>query len=85
MPAAEQIAVLLIVSEGVLDEAPVERIPEIEQAVRTQFREQYEDIRNRIQDGEALSNEDREKILELGRQVMKELIHADTEQDAQED
>jgi F-type H+-transporting ATPase subunit alpha len=72
MPAAEQIAILLAVTSGVLDGVPVERIAGAERAVRRAAAERAPDVCRRIEAGDPLAQDDFDLLLELSRQAARE-------------
>lgn len=63
----EQIAVLLAVTEGLLDNVPVERIGEAEDAIRVRVRRDKSKPTAALDAGGRLSNEDRQAIVSLVR------------------
>ncbi|MGK7924648.1 MAG: alternate F1F0 ATPase, F1 subunit alpha [Spirulina sp.] len=65
MPAAEQIAVLLAVTQGLFDRLPPEEVSSAEKALCTAIVAQFPDICRRIEAGEKLSDRDRQTLLEL--------------------
>lgn len=67
-PVAEQIAVLLAVLEGLLDDLPPEDIPRAEEAIREATRRELPEQYQRIQAGEELQPEDREALLRVAGQ-----------------
>jgi F-type H+/Na+-transporting ATPase subunit alpha len=73
IPVEEQIAVLLAVTEGIFDEVPVEEIANAEAAVRAVTRERLRKVSQRIREGEELSDEDKNAILEATRAALAEL------------
>lgn len=73
MPAPEQIAVLLAVTEGLFDNVPIHRIGDAETYVRKVTREDLTDIARRILKGERLSNGDKEAILSAAEKAIKPL------------
>jgi F-type H+-transporting ATPase subunit alpha len=70
MPVAEQIAALLSVTGGVLDEVPIEQVGKAEAAIREAVREQLIDLYARIEAGEKLTQTDRDAILRVARDVV---------------
>ncbi len=70
IPVCEQIAVLLAVSEGLLDDVEVEAIPAAEQKIRAAIREGQPELCQKISRGEPLSDEDRAAILETAKQAL---------------
>ncbi|NLF31366.1 MAG: alternate F1F0 ATPase, F1 subunit alpha [Planctomycetes bacterium] len=69
MPAAEQVAVLLAVKEGLFDEVPVERISDAADRLRAMMKEQLRDVAERIESGQKLRDEDRDRLGDAGRQA----------------
>jgi len=67
LTVAEQIAVLLAVTEGVFDPVPLERMMNAEQAVREQTAARCPEIGARIAAGAPLSNADRDALLNAAR------------------
>ncbi|NVM23805.1 MAG: alternate F1F0 ATPase, F1 subunit alpha [Desulfobacterales bacterium] len=64
MTASEQIAVLLAVTRGVVDEVPLDRIVEAEAAIRKIAAEKQPDLCARIQAGEQLGDDDLSSLLD---------------------
>ena len=73
IPVPEQIAQLLAVTEGVFDDVPLSRMGEARQKVRQAMRGEVRDIKQRIMDGQKLSDEDKETLTELLRHAVREL------------
>jgi F-type H+-transporting ATPase subunit alpha len=71
IPVAEQIAVLLAVTAGTLDDVPVDRMGEAEAAVRSAVVEHLPDVCRRIQAGENLSDHDREALQNVSRAAVE--------------
>ncbi|MDB9361563.1 alternate F1F0 ATPase, F1 subunit alpha [Nodularia spumigena CS-588/02] len=69
LPVAEQIAVLLAVTEGIFDDIPLDKIEEAARAVRQQVTEQLSEVSGRIQAGEKLSDEDRNALLSVAQEA----------------
>ncbi len=69
LSVAEQIAVLLSVNEGVLDEIPLDQIQAAQMAIRRTVIEQLPNICDRIQQGKSLTENDHETLLQLLRKV----------------
>lgn len=74
LSVAEQIAVLLAVNEGVLDDVPLEHIGEAETAIRQAVTEQLPEICDRIQTGESLTDEDRQQLLSKSKKACQSFI-----------
>ncbi|MFO7536567.1 MAG: alternate F1F0 ATPase, F1 subunit alpha [Chloroflexota bacterium] len=73
LPVAEQIVVLLTVTSGLFDELPVNQVEAASRAIREALVEKGGEIVGRIQDGDLLSEEDQEKLLDLARQAIKSI------------
>ncbi|MDB9323768.1 alternate F1F0 ATPase, F1 subunit alpha [Nodularia spumigena CS-591/04] len=69
LPVAEQIAVLLAVTEGIFDDIPLDKIEEAARAVRQQVTEQLSEVSGRIQAGEKLSDQDRNALLSVAQEA----------------
>ncbi|WP_341326775.1 alternate F1F0 ATPase, F1 subunit alpha [Methylotuvimicrobium sp. KM2] len=67
---AEQIAVLLALTEGLFDTVPPDRMPEAELAVRNASRELPEALRQSLLSDESLSDSNRAAIVELAGKVL---------------
>ncbi|WP_404358653.1 alternate F1F0 ATPase, F1 subunit alpha [Methylotuvimicrobium sp. KM1] len=67
---AEQIAVLLALTEGLFDTVPLDRMPEAELAVRDASRELPEALRQKLLSDESLSDSNRFAIVELAGKVL---------------
>ncbi len=70
IPVAEQIAVLLAVTQGIFDLVPLDKIGLLEKAVRQAVREQLPDVCQRIESGEKLSDADLFEISSAVRQAL---------------
>ncbi len=70
MPVAEQVAVLLAASEGLLNPVPVEQIAEVERAIRASVTDQLPEVCRRMESGEPLGDEDRAELLRVIRSVL---------------
>jgi F-type H+-transporting ATPase subunit alpha len=73
MTAAEQMAVLLVVTRGLFDELQVDQLDEAERRVRRAVRADLPEIVERIHSGERLSEEDEERVLESASQAIGSL------------
>ncbi len=69
----EQIAVLLAVTQGVVDSLPVDRIAEAGDRIGRAVRDQRPELRQRILDGDSLGEEDKNSLLDLARSVVEDL------------
>ena len=69
MPASEQIAALVAVTGGALDQVPAEAVKDAEIKVRSAVREQIPDICKRIEDGEKIGSEELDAILNAARKA----------------
>jgi len=63
IPAPEQIAILLAVTAGLLDDVPLGNVPMAKEVIRKALRERQPEIGQRIGSGEKLSSEDQDKLL----------------------
>jgi F-type H+-transporting ATPase subunit alpha len=73
MPVAEQIAVLLAVTQGELDDLAVERVGDAEEAIREAVRSEKRDLAKRIAGGQALGEKGRDELREVIRKVLAAL------------
>ena len=74
----EQLAVLLAVGEGVLDDVPVTSVATVERALRAAVRRQQPGACERIEQGRTLEDDDREELLGLARRVTAATVDAGT-------
>jgi F-type H+-transporting ATPase subunit alpha len=72
MPA--QIAVLLALTAEIFENVPLDRMPDAEQAVRKAAAKIPEEVSERLDTADKLSDEDRETIIEIARQALEELL-----------
>jgi len=72
MPQAEQVALLVAVTGGVFGELALEAINAVEGHVRQRFRAEASDILAAITSGEALSDQDRERLIAVAKSAVKE-------------
>jgi F-type H+-transporting ATPase subunit alpha len=72
MRVAEQIAALLTVTEGLLDEIGVDQIAEMEKVIRNAVTTKLPEICMRIESGEDLTQEDSQAILSVVRDITTE-------------
>ncbi len=70
VPVSEQIAVLVAVNEGVLDEIPLEKVAETEKRIRDAVRDRLPEICERIEQGEKLNDEDIRTLRETAESVL---------------
>lgn len=73
IPVAEQIAVLLAVSDDGLTDIPVNRMAEAETAIRRAVVEHLSDVCHRIESGEPLKPDDREALLSISKAALESL------------
>ena len=66
----EQIAVLLSDTEGLFDDLEVEEIPAAEEVIKEAVNSELSAVNEKIQEGERLSDEDQEKIVETARRAL---------------
>ena len=67
----EQIAVLLALTAELFDDVPLDRMKDVEQAVRKSAAEIPEQVRERLDGADKLSDEDRERIIDISRQAIE--------------
>jgi F-type H+-transporting ATPase subunit alpha len=70
IPVAEQIAVLLAVTEGLLDSLPLDRIKEAQQDLRRGVRQGLPDLCQELQAGAELDGDAQDKLLDLARDIL---------------
>jgi F-type H+-transporting ATPase subunit alpha len=71
---AEQIAVLLATTEGLFDAVPLDAMPDARARIRTAITEDAPALRDRIRDGEPLTDDLRESLLALARDALAEWL-----------
>jgi len=74
IPVAEQIAVLLAVTKGLLDDIPVGEIARVAGMIRKAVAAKLPDLCGRIASGEKLTEEANQAVLSLAREVMDKAI-----------
>ncbi|MBO9999613.1 MAG: alternate F1F0 ATPase, F1 subunit alpha [Cyanobacteria bacterium SID2] len=74
IPVAEQIAVLYAVNEGIFDEVPLKQVQSAALTVRQATIDRIPDICDRIQSGDQLSPEDRQHLLEVCRDAVRDFV-----------
>jgi F-type H+-transporting ATPase subunit alpha len=74
VPVPAQIAVLLALTARLFDEVPLERMANAEQALREAAEKISDELRQRLESDAELSDEDREAIVEIGRQVLEAFL-----------
>jgi F-type H+/Na+-transporting ATPase subunit alpha len=70
MPVYEQIAILISVNKGLLDKISLEDVAEAESHIRKVAREQLPDLRDRVEQGETLEDEDIASIRDVTKNVL---------------
>jgi len=73
MPAPEQLAALVAVTNGLLDEVPLVRIGEAERRIRQEVAGRLTAVCARLGGGEKLSEADKEAVLEVAQEVVAAL------------
>lgn len=73
VPPAEQVAVLLAVTGGVLDAVPVEAVEPAERAIRAAARERLPGLCRRVEAGEELAPEDVALLRDAARDAVADL------------
>jgi F-type H+-transporting ATPase subunit alpha len=71
LTALQQIAILLAVTSGALDEVAIDAIPEAENRITARVTADLPEVAERIQSGQRLEDEDRDAILRVVRQVIQ--------------
>lgn len=71
LSAPEQIAVLLSVTEGLLDTVEADKIGEAEEQMSAAVRTKMTDVNTKIEKGEKLADEDKQAIIEIVKQSME--------------
>ena len=72
MRVAEQVAVLLAASEGLLSQVPADQVAAVEQVIRTRVSGELPDVCQRMESGQQLGDDDRAALLRLIGEVMAE-------------
>ena len=72
IPVGEQLCALLAAASGALDDVPVERVRELEVVLRERARAEAGEVLARLDVGEALEDEDRERLRALALRVARE-------------
>jgi F-type H+-transporting ATPase subunit alpha len=72
LPVAEQIAALVAVNEGLLDEVAVENIGDVEDRIRRAVTEELKEVCRKIEQGEALGDEDIDAVSQTARRALEE-------------
>jgi F-type H+-transporting ATPase subunit alpha len=70
MEVYEQIAILVAVNEGILDQIPVDKIGKAESDIREVTKEQLSDLHDRILQGETLQDKDISAITDATREAL---------------
>ena len=73
LTAAEQVAILLTVSRGLLDDLPVANVRAAETAILESFRDRLADLQARITEGQKLEVEDENRILEVAKKAIESI------------
>ena len=82
MSVADQIAVLLTVTSGLLDSVPLDQIGSAERAVRRAVADRLPEIARRIAAGDRLRDEDRAAVLDTAKSAINEWLGTDSHADA---
>jgi F-type H+/Na+-transporting ATPase subunit alpha len=85
IPVPEQIAVLIAVTSGLLDELDADRIGEAEMAIREAVRRDGAEIADRIRQGDKLKTEDRRTLTGIVEAAIRPEAHADPRVAQEED
>jgi len=74
LAVSTQIAILVALNRGLLDEVAIDEVPAAEQAIRRAIDEHLPDMNVRIEGGEPLSPDDREAIVRVAANAVTALI-----------
>ncbi|MFW5684810.1 MAG: alternate F1F0 ATPase, F1 subunit alpha, partial [Spirochaetota bacterium] len=77
LSVSEQIVALTAVTSGLLDRVPLERMQEAKRAIRATFGSEREDLVEKLDRGESLTDEEREEMIALIEEVVEELNGGD--------
>jgi F-type H+-transporting ATPase subunit alpha len=77
IPVAEQLVVLLAVTAGLFDLLELDQLERAEQVLREGIRQHHADLVETIEDGDSLTDEDREELLETSRRILEEAFDQD--------
>jgi len=75
VPVPQQIAAMIAVSEGLLDEVPLDEIGKVERRIQQVMVERMGDMADRILRGEKLSEEDQAELVDVLSHVVDEYQH----------
>ena len=78
LPVAEQIAALVAVNEGVLDNIPIEDIGDAEKLIRRTITEDQQDLSQKIDKGEKLDQKDIDTIRQTAESALNRNQRSDT-------
>ncbi len=70
LPVSDQIAVLVAVTQGLLDQVPLDQVPIVEEAICQAVKYHLTDLCSQIEQGAQLSSADRSTILQVGQEVV---------------
>jgi F-type H+-transporting ATPase subunit alpha len=73
IPVPEQIAVLVAVNNGVFDDFDLDDVPKIKQLIRKAARENLSQLWDNVTAGEKLTDEDRQKILDMAEDAVEDV------------
>ncbi|MFO7581352.1 alternate F1F0 ATPase, F1 subunit alpha [Guyparkeria sp.] len=77
LSVAEQVVVLLALTEGLFDPVPLERMDEAEQAVRQTVEDLPDSLAARLESAESLDQEDRKQVVEHARDLLRPFLPVD--------
>ncbi len=77
LTVAEQIVALTAVTSGELDRVPLDRISEAKDALRRRFDAERDDLVQKLQHGESLTDDEQEGMRKLIRNTVEELLDGD--------
>ena len=73
VPMADQIVVLMALNERLFEQVPTERMSAAEDAVRAALTELPEALRHRLQQGEAVASEERDRVIKAARGALADI------------
>lgn len=84
LPVAEQIVLMVALSEKLFDEIPLDEMTEAEERVRSVLKDLDESLQDSLAEGTSLSAPQRETIIKAARRALRPLHKEETENQAEE-
>ncbi|MGD2245260.1 MAG: alternate F1F0 ATPase, F1 subunit alpha [Candidatus Aminicenantes bacterium] len=69
----EQIAVMVAVTEGLLDDVPLDQIRDVKSRIQKRVNDELPDVARRIKEGKEFGREDKNSLAELAKKLMESL------------